>query len=297
MIKILFLSIISALICTIIPWAVGIMARKSLNTIFKNLDVIIFSFVSEFVWISLFLYISCKPFTFCSAFMWMWPALSLNVLTNLDICKERRCVAICYAVLTTISLTICVFSIIGVVQELLYVHEMDDIEVSYAVSSDELLAKMELKIDDNKWNGIYKIDSPEMRNINGKDIAIYHIEDSGGFINETEYIPGFVVQEKNKSPEITTKRIYFDTSYVNNKDALRTIRRKYPTIFIGEHKFDIDDEYNPYEIFAYREKIFSTNGKDFGIVILNLMDGTVNKYSEAENKIPSWIDFKTTYPR
>lgn len=60
-------------------------------------------------------------------------------------------------------------------------------------------------------------------------------------------------------------------------------------------KFDIDNEYNPYEVFAYREKIFSSNGKDYGIVTLNLMDGTVNKYTE--NKIPSWVDFKTTYPR
>ena len=177
---------------------------------------------------------------------------------------------------------------------MIYAHDMSNVDVSYAVASDEVLAKMELKIDNN-WKDKYDIGTPEMRNVNGKNLAVYHIKNLNDGIDAEEYIPGFAVQEENQIPQIITKRIYFDTSYMNKKDALRTVRRNYPTIVLGEHKFDIDDEYNPYEVFAYRAKIFSSNGKDYGIVTLNLMDGTVNKYTE--NKIPSWVDFKTTYPR
>ena len=174
---------------------------------------------------------------------------------------------------------------------------MSNTDVSYAVSSDEILAKVELKINNSDWRDKYDVDSPEMRQVKGENIAVYHIKDklaqSAG--SSTEYIPGFAIQKENELPQIVSKRIYFDTSYINKRDALRTVRRKYQTVVIGAHKFDIDDDYNPYEIFEYRENLFSTNGKDYGIIVLNLMDGTSEKYQVEE--IPDWVDFKTTYPR
>ena len=163
----------------------------------------------------------------------------------------------------------------------------------YAITSDEVLAKLELTIDNsNNFEKKYFVDSPEMRKVNGEDIAVYRIKNNS---EQNEYIPGYFIQRSGKLPEIVNKRIYFDTSVFDKRDSLTTIRRKYPTVIIGDHKFDLDDDYNPYEIFEYREHLFSSNGKDYGIIVLNLMDGTSEKYTV--DKIPAWIDFTTTYSR
>ena len=136
-----------------------------------------------------------------------------------------------------------------------------------------------------------------MRQVNGKNITVYKVENKVGNLNDTEYIPGYFIQEEGEIPKLISKRIYYDTSYVNKKDALRTIRRKYPTVILGDHKFDIDDNWNPYEVFVYRESMYSSNGEDYGLIILNLKDGTSEKYPVHEGKIPSWVDFETNYPR
>lgn len=107
---------------------------------------------------------------------------------------------------------------------------------------------------------------------------------------------GIIFGIKQKKSDIT-KRIYFDPSYLNKKDALRTVRRAYPTVYIGGSKFDVDDDYNPYFVYEYRENFFYSNGDDYGLIILNMQDGTINKYTASFGDIPDWIDFETTYPR
>ena len=248
-----------------------------------------------------FLYFSCKPLTLITVLMWMWPALIVNlIISALIFCDSSEIYDYaCYIILAVLSGIVCLASTFGIVQNLIYIHDMSNTDVTYAVTSDEILAKVELTIDNSNWRERYTVDSPEMRNVKGEDIAVYHIRDAKAETTQpnTEYIPGYAIQRKGELPLIINKRIYFDTSYSNKRDALRTVRRKYPTVIIGTHKFDIDDDWNPYEVYEYRENIFSTDGKDYGLIILNLMDGTSEKYPVAENQIPSWVDFTTTYPR
>lgn len=299
MLKILGLSFIGALICTIITGIVTAIIRRNWDDFCKRIGFIEFSFFVEFIWMTAFLYCSCKPQILLTVIMWMWPAIIVNIIVIIIEHSTYKDLIFCTILLALISGVICLSSIFGPVQNLIYVHDMESVDVTYAVSSEEILAKVELKIDNSEWKEYYSVDSPEMRQINGKNIAVYHIKSTaiGSGKNTTEYIPGYAIQEGNELPKIIAKRIYFDTSYINKKDALRTIRRKYQTVIIGDHKFDIDDNWNPYEVYEYREKTYSSNGKDYGLIILNLMDGTCEKYSAAENKIPSWVDFKTTYPR
>lgn len=299
MLKILGLSFIGALICTLITVVIGAIARRDWDDIIDRLEFNLCSFIIEFIWMDLLLYSSCKPFTLITVLMWMWPAVLANILISVTffVDSSRNSDYVSHWILAVISGIACLASLFSPVQNLIYVHDMSNTDVSYAVSSDEILAKVELKINNSDWRNKYDVDSPEMRQVKGENIAVYHIKDTqaqrGG--SSTEYIPGFAIQKENELPQIVSKRIYFDTSYINKRDALRTVRRKYQTVVIGAHKFDIDDDYNPYEIFEYRENLFSTNGKDYGIIVLNLMDGTSEKYQVEE--IPDWVDFKTTYPR
>ena len=297
MLKILGLSIIGAIVCTGITGIVGAIVRRNWYDINERLGFNLWSFIIEFGWMSGFLYYSCKPLTLITSLMWMWPALLANIVISLFCDSSKKTDFVIHFTLMAISVIACMASLFGPVQNLIYVHDMSNTDVSYAVSSDEILAKVELKITDIAWRDKYTVDSPEMRQVKGEDIAVYHIKDNNEEkgCGSTEYIPGFAVQKKDELPKIVSKRIYFDTSYINKRDALRTVRRKYQTVIIGAHKFDIDDDYNPYEIFEYRDDLFSTNGKDYGIIVLNLMDGTSEKYPVDE--IPSWVDFTTTYPR
>lgn len=298
MLKILPLSFIGALICTGVFVALIALIYRSWKEICERIGFFIFTFLVEFLWMSTFLYFTCKPQTIFTVIMWMWPALIADLIVaffkDFDVEYGKILIA-----LTVISAIVCISTAFGPVQNLIYKQDMQNVDITYAVSSDEILAKVELTIDNSDFRERYEIDSPEMRHVNGEDIAVYHISDvqAEGFNGSTEYIPGYAIQKKNELPQIVTKRIYFDTSYIHSKDALRTIRRKYPTVIIGNHKFDIDDDGNPYEIYEYRENYFSTDGKDYGLIILNLMDGTCEKYSAVENKVPSWVDFETTYPR
>ena len=50
--------------------------------------------------------------------------------------------------------------------------------------------------------------------------------------------------------------------------------------------------------YLYIERIyFFSDGNDYGVIVLNLNDGTSEKYSESSGEVPKWVDFKSTYPR
>lgn len=294
-------SFVGALICTVMIVGIGFvrnrkdMGESEINT---RINWAIAISIFEFFVLLIIFYFCCSPQNIVTVIRWTWiPLIIVDVgyiMFDKKECTDTE--ANVTAIAAIISGIVCISSLFAPVQNLIYVRDMEDVDVTYAVSSDELLAKVELKIDNSKFAENYNIASPEMRHVDGKNIAVYHIMNNTSD-NETEYIPGYAIQEENELPKIISKRIYFDTSYGNKRDALRTVRRKYPTFIIGDHKFDIDDNWNPYEIYEYREHLFYTNGKDYGIIILNLMDGTCQKYPAAENKIPSWVDFETTYPR
>lgn len=299
MLNVLILSFIGALICTIITSGVGLVMHRDDIYFDGRVGYMIASFIIDFVYMMLFLYVTCIELTILAVARWMWPILIFDIVILL-FCKNKEYELKSTCILAVVSGIICLSVNFAPVQNLIFAHDMKNVDISYAVTSDEILAKIELKIDNSVYNrDRYSVESPQMRLVDGKYIAVYHIVDAkaDSMLENTEYIPGYAIQEKGKLPEIIPCRIYFDTSFINSRDALRTVRRKYKTEVIGNCKFDVDDEGNPFEIFEYRESLYSSNGNDYGLIILNLSDGTSEKYPVSENRIPEWVDFETTYPR
>lgn len=300
MLNVLILSFIGALIFIIVASGIGLIIHRSDYTYFDDrVKYMIASFIINFLYMMLLLYLSCLELTIFTVIRWMWPILIFDIVILLIMNNDEYELKSTCA-LALLSGIICLSVNFAPVQNLIFAHDMKNVDISYAVTSDEILAKIELKIDNSVYDrDRFGVASPEMRLVDGKYIAVYHIVDaqaSNGSSN-AEYIPGYAIQEKGKLPEIVPCRIYFDTSFINSRDALRTVRRKYKTEVIGNYKFDIDDDGNPYEIFEYRENLYSSNGNDYGLIILNLNDGTSEKYPVSENNIPEWVDFETTYPR
>lgn len=297
MLKILLLSFIVSIVCGVITTGVSLVTNR--NKISSRIIGGIALFVGNFIGTVLFLYGSCNSITMLTAIMYICIPLAIESFIlflivfpgDVDAMVELASTFI----LAVISFIFFISNAFTPAQNLTYAHDMENVDITYAISSDEILAKIELKVDgDFKDN--YFIKSPEMRKVKGENIAVYKVVNHTGD-NTTEYIPGYFIQEEGKLPKLVTKRIYYDTSYYNKKDALRTIRRKYPTAILGDHKFDIDDNWNPYEVFVYRESMYSSNGEDYGLIILNLKDGTSQKYPAYKGEIPPWVDFETNYPR
>lgn len=303
MLKILLLSFIVSIVCGVITTGLSIFLNRKESCVRGSSRIIggVVLFVVDLVWMILFLYCSCNSLTIITAIMYICPALATEALIMLlcwgmdENLENVKVELISTAILTAISFIFFISNAFTPAQNLTYAHDMENVDITYAISSDEILAKIELKLDSN-FKEKYFIKSPEMRQVNGKNIAVYKVENYT-VDNTTEYIPGYFIQEEGELPKLVTKRIYYDISYYNKKDALRTIRRKYPTAILGDHKFDIDDNWNPYEVYVYRDKMYSSNGEDYGLIILNLKDGTSEKYPVSEGKLPSWIDFETNYPR
>lgn len=300
MLNILLLAFVGALICSILISGVGLIIHKDDRyNDFPRVPYMIASFVIDYILIVLFLYVSCIELTLLAVLRWMWPILVVNIIILLVLDNEEYELKATCAV-AVLSLLICLSVNFAPAQTLIFSHDMKNVDLSYMVTSNEILAKIYLNVDNSVYDrDRYSVESPEMRLINGNYIAVYHIIDAQADLlaGNAEYIPGYAIMEKGKLPEIVFSRIYYDTSFINSRYALRTVRRKYKTEVIGAHKFDIDDEGNPYEIFEYRENLYSSNGNDYGLIILNLNNGTSEKYPVSENKTPKWVDFETTYPR
>lgn len=300
MLNVFFYAIIVAVLSTAIIAGGGRIASQKNRTIGKYYDDIQIShiiaiLIVQFIGIAGVWYISCLEQTPLGIMRWLWPALIIPFMIVLLSELEIEYI-ISVLGLGVISLLFWVSGFFAPQQNLVYIHDMENVDIAYTISSDEILARMELKVDNSIYfRDKYEIDTPEMRRIAGKDVAVYPIRNKGGE-NTTEYIPGYAIKEADKLPEFVSKRIYFDTSYVLGRDALRRIRKEYPTLIIGSHKFDIDDDWNPYEIYEYREKFYTSNGEDdYGIITIDLRDGTCQKYKAGE--VPDWVDFKTTQPK
>lgn len=301
MLNVLFLSFIGAFVCTAVTSGIGLIKYRKDCDVSERIGCAIASFVLDLLYMMILFYASCKEQTLLVVARWIWPILIVDIIIICVVANNNaslRYEFISTIILAAISLMICISVNFAPIQNLIYAHDMKNIDISYAVKSDEILAKIDLEIDNSIYGkDYYNVESPEMRLVNGKYIAVFHIVNNSDVSNYSEYIPGYAIQEKGCLPEIVSSRIYFDTSFVHERDALRTVRRKYTTEVIGHHKFDIDDDGNPYEVFEYRENLYSSNGEDYGLIILNLNDGTSEKYPVSENQIPNWVDFETTYPR
>lgn len=75
--------------------------------------------------------------------------------------------------LIAISIIFCCSTLLSPAQSLVYVHDMENVDITYTVASDEILSKIELKVDNSQFYEKYQFLSPEMRRINGEDIAVY----------------------------------------------------------------------------------------------------------------------------
>lgn len=300
MLSVFFYAIIVAVISTVIIAGGGRIAGQGgrrTGAYYDDIQIsqIIAILMVQFVEIAAGWYIFCIEQTPLGLMRWLWSTLIIPGIIILFSDLEIEYIT-SVVVLGVISLVFWASGFFAPQQNLVYIHDMENVDIAYTISSDEILAKMELKVDNSIYlREKYEIDTPEMRKVAGKDVAVYQIHDKTG-VNGTEYIPGYAIKVADKLPEFVSKRMYFDTSYVYGRDALRRIRKEYPTLIIGSHKFDIDDDWNPYEIYEYREKFYTSNGEDdYGIITIDLRDGTCQRYKA--NEVPDWVDFKTTEPK
>lgn len=81
---------------------------------------------------------------------------------------------------------------------------------------------------------------------------------------------------------------YLPSAYFS-KDLYRHVRFHYPFDIIGNWSFEIDEQGNPYWVIQTQQFTW-VNMKTVvsGVITVNAIDGTTNKYSVSE--VPTWID-------
>ena len=309
MFKLIVISAVSSLLCTAIVDILEILFWDEFEIRLQWIAKNIAYFIIRFIWTSLFMYLSCKPFTMTIALIWMWVPETLICFTivfrwimyiyDYDSCYDYDYdYLIVHGVIELVFFGIWIlsyfFSSFIITQEIVSVHDVIlDQEMSNSESTDKVLEQFEYAIGNDSSKLKFSVEKSGVRVINNKKVLVYHVSSE----DNEKYISGFIVQVDGKTPIIIPKKIYYDKSLKFGKDALRTVRKKYQTEIIGEHMFAVDEEYNSYEIFVYRENLFFSNGNDYGIIILNLNDGTSEKYSESTGEVPKWVDFESTYPK
>lgn len=78
-------------------------------------------------------------------------------------------------------------------------------------------------------------------------------------------------------------------SAVFNKDMMRHLRSKYPTVIFGTYTFEIDDEGKPFFIIPKVKYSMVGLKKDIsGVIVLDPVSGKTEDYEIGE--IPNWID-------
>lgn len=298
MLRAIVISIVSALLYTAIAAILNIVFLKDFKI--KNKWIIrnIRLFAVRFLWTLLFMYFSCNPFIVTTGLVWMWIPELFVVILSIPITNKKSelfnykvCLSMC-----VVSLLACIVVYFAPTQEIVNVNDLDDSKISNSESVEFVLNQFQKTVGNDYDSPSFSVENSGMRRINDEDVLVYHVSDNGDE-HHVKYIPGYIIQKDGKSPEVIQKRIYFDKSFKFEKYALRAVRKKYSTEIIGKSMFDIDDEYNPYEVFVYRENLFFSDGNDYGVIVIDLNDGTSEKYSESSGEVPKWVDFKSTYPR
>lgn len=298
MLRAILISAVSALLYTAIAAILDIVFLKDFKVKASWVARHVIRFAVRFIWLVIFMYLSCEPFTIITGIVWMWiPELvKIPILwfENVDYCSTFiDCDILVSIAVGIVSVLLCIFTSFMPSQEIVNINDLADSKMVNSESVESVLDYFQETVG-NEYDGPrFSVEKSGMRKVNNEDVLVYHVSDK----KSEQYIPGYVIQKDGKSPEVIQKRIYFDESFYFGKDAKRAVRKKYQTEILGKHMFDIDDEYNPYEIFLYRENLLFSDGGDYGIIVLNLNDGTSEKYSESSGEIPEWVDFKSTYPR
>ena len=310
MLRLIITSGASALLYTALIDVLDIVFFKELEVERELVICNIILFLIRFAWTGLLMYLSCKPFTIVTALTWMWSAeIFMSFMIVMAVCigipieedkskdkskdKSEEFDFAVYTIMATISVVVCIFGCFAPTQEMVNINNIAESKMVGSESVSSVLQQFKNTVGNNYSSSRFSVENSGMRRINDEDVLVYHVSSQ----SSEQYIPGYVIQKEGKLLEVIQKRIYFDESFYFGKDAKRAVRKKYQTEILGKHMFDIDDEYNPYEIFLYRENLLFSDGGDYGIIVLNLNDGTSEKYSESSGEIPEWVDFKSTYPR
>ena len=314
MLRAILISAVSALLYTAIAAILDIVFLKDFKVKASWVTRHVIRFAVRFIWLVIFMYLSCKPFTIVTALTWMWSAeIFMCFMIVMAVCigipieedksndkskdksedKSEEFDFAVYTIMATISVVVCIFGCFAPTQEMVNINNIAESKMVGSESVSSVLQQFKNTVGNKYSSSRFSVENSGMRRINDEDVLVYHVSSQ----SSEQYIPGYVIQNEGKSLEVIQKRIYFDESFYFGKDAKRAVRKKYQTEILGKHMFDIDDEYNPYEIFLYRENLLFSDGGDYGIIVLNLNDGTSEKYSESSGEIPEWVDFKSTYPR
>ncbi len=312
MLRAILISAVSALLYTAIAAILDIVFLKDFKVKASWVTRHVIRFAVRFIWLVIFMYLSCKPFTIVTALTWMWSAeIFMCFMIVMAVCigisteetedkskaksedKSEEFDFAVYTIMATISVVVCIFGCFAPTQEMVNINNIAESKMVGSESVNSVLQQFKNTVGNKYSSSRFSVENYGMRRINDEDALVYHVSSQ----SSEQYIPGYVIQKEGKSLEVIQKRIYFDESFYFGKDAKRAVRKKYQTEILGKHMFDIDDEYNPYEVFLYRENLFFSNGNDYGVIVLNLNNGTTEKYSASSGEVPKWVDFESTYPR
>ena len=312
MLRAILISAVSALLYTAIAAILYIVFLKDFKVKASWVTRHVIRFAVRFIWLVIFMYLSCKPFTIVTALTWMWSAeIFMCFMIVMAVCigisteetedkskaksedKSEEFDFAVYTIMATISVVVCIFGCFAPTQEMVNINNIAESKMVGSESVNSVLQQFKNTVGNKYSSSRFSVENYGMRRINDEDALVYHVSSQ----SSEQYIPGYVIQKEGKSLEVIQKRIYFDESFYFGKDAKRAVRKKYQTEILGKHMFDIDDEYNPYEVFLYRENLFFSNGNDYGVIVLNLNNGTTEKYSASSGEVPKWVDFESTYPR
>ena len=141
----------------------------------------------------------------------------------------------------------------------------------------------------------YVSDQYTQVNYNNDILRVTPLEYAGiikWFSNRKEGVKGYItvnsVNGKSALKKLDKGMKYMPSAYFNEK-LERKLRFQYPTEILGNSKFEIDNEGNPYWItptITYTGVGLKT--KITGVIILNPITGESNKYEIKD--VPTWVD-------
>lgn len=112
------------------------------------------------------------------------------------------------------------------------------------------------------------------------------------FSNRSEGVKGYVtvnsVTGEANLVKLDKGMKYVESAHFNEKLS-RKLRFSYPTEIMGDAKFEIDNDGNPYYIVpTYSYTAIGLKTKISGVIIFNPIDGSSKKYKLSD--VPSWVD-------
>ncbi len=114
------------------------------------------------------------------------------------------------------------------------------------------------------------------------------------FQNRNTGVPNYIRVNVNDASDVSLVNLAKGMKYVPSaffdQDLLRHVRFKYRTDILQDFSFEVDDSGNPYYVLSIvQPKIGFFGGMDaVGVIVVNPIDGSMNKY--AVDEVPAWVD-------